>query len=120
MTTKPIAEAMRETIDFCTRALIRIERAEAADTELHNIRAYILNTLEMIEADPAIQAASDAFYREAADYVTELDREILTSPRGEPHVSPTRRDAVEAALDSFRQALMAARPNDRGRSMGLV
>ena len=119
MSTKATAEAMRETVEFCTRALHRIEQAEGADTELHNIRAYILNTLEMIEPDPDIQAAGDAFYEAATDYVTELDRELLIL-RDEPHVSPRRKDAVERALARFADALASARPSERGRGMGLV
>lgn len=120
MSTKPIADAMQETIDFCARALTRIERAEGADTELHNIRAYILNTLEMIETDPDIQAASDAFYGAATEYVTELDRELIVSLDGEPRVSAARREAVEAALARFAESLLGARPNERGRGMGLT
>lgn len=119
MSTKPVAEAMRETVEFCARALTRIEQAEAADVELHNIRAYILNTLEMIEPDPEIRAAGDAFYRAASDYVDELDRELLIS-QGRPHVSDGRREAVERALARFGEALLMARPNERGRGMGLV
>ena len=119
MSTKPVAEAMRETIDFCARALGRIEQAEAADVELHNIRAYILNTLDMIEPDPEIRAAGDAFYRAAADFVDELDRELLISQQ-EPHVSESRREAVERALARFGEALLTARPSERGRGMGLT
>ena len=50
------------TADFIQRALDRIRADDAVEAELHNVRAYLLNILELVDRDPGIEAASDDLY----------------------------------------------------------
>ncbi len=65
MTQKSFAEALEETMSFIERALDRITRNEGAEAELHNVQAYVLNILELVDRDPGIDAAADDLQRAA-------------------------------------------------------
>ena len=57
--TRALYDTLEETLGFVQRALDRIETGDSAEAELHNLRAYLINILELIERDPGIEAASD-------------------------------------------------------------
>ena len=55
--TQSFGADIADTIQFVGRALARVEKGDGAeDREVHNIRAYLVNTLELIERDPGIEA----------------------------------------------------------------
>ena len=60
--TRSLHDALDETIAFIERALGRIRADEGAEAELHNLRAYLVNVLDLVERDPGIEAASDDPY----------------------------------------------------------
>ena len=60
--TRPLHDALEETLGFIQRALDRIQAGEAGEAELHNVRAYLLNILELVDRDPGMEAASDDLY----------------------------------------------------------
>jgi hypothetical protein len=64
------AETIAEALSFIDRALTRIEKGESAEAEAHNIRAYLVNTLELVERDSGIEAAADDLYAVVAAFVT--------------------------------------------------
>ena len=64
-----LAETLSETLSFIERALMRIENGESAEAEAHNIRAYLVNTLELVERDRGIEAAADDLYAVAAAFL---------------------------------------------------
>src|SRR5688572_29855563 len=68
--TQSFAEMLAETLEYVERALGRVEKGDDAETEAHNIRAYLVNTLELIDSDPDIDAAADELYATVATYVT--------------------------------------------------
>jgi hypothetical protein len=74
--TRSLHDALEETLGFIQRALDRIRAGEGAEVELHNVRAYLLNILELVERDPGIEAASDDLYAVAK----ELAATCLTPP----------------------------------------
>ena len=53
--TRPLQDALEETLGFIKRALDHIGAGEGAVAELHNVRAYLLNILELVEPDPGIE-----------------------------------------------------------------
>ena len=61
--TRSLHDAVEETLGFIQRALDRIRAGDNADAELHNVRAYLVNVLELVERDPGIEAASDDLYQ---------------------------------------------------------
>jgi len=64
--TRSLHAALEETLGFIQRALDRFRAGDNADAELHNVRAYLVNVLELVERDPGIEAASDDLYQVAA------------------------------------------------------
>ena len=56
------------TADFIQRVLDRIRADDAVEAELHNVRAYLLNILELVDRDPGIEAASDDLYAVAKEF----------------------------------------------------
>ena len=56
---RSLHDALEETLGFIQRALDRIRAGDNAEAELHNVRAYLVNVLELVERDPGIEAASD-------------------------------------------------------------
>src|SRR5215207_2644681 len=66
--TRSLHDALEETLGFMQRALDRIQAGEAIEAELHNVRAYLLNILELVDRDPGIEAASDDLYAVAKEF----------------------------------------------------
>jgi hypothetical protein len=101
--TRSLQDALEETLGFIERALDRIRAGDGAEAELHNVRAYLLNILELVERDPGIEAAS-AVAKELA----------VGAARG------TRASLVQEAFMRFGDRLTSARPSEQARKMGLV
>jgi hypothetical protein len=60
---RSLHDPLDETLGFIGRALDRIRAGDGAESELHNVRVYLVNILELIERDPGIEAASDDLYQ---------------------------------------------------------
>jgi hypothetical protein len=56
---KSFQDAMNENLQFIRRALHRIAVGEAPETELRNVRVYLMNTLDLIEPDSRITESAD-------------------------------------------------------------
>jgi hypothetical protein len=93
---------------FIARALRRIEAGENLEPELRNLRTSILTCLEGVSPNECLARAADKLYRSAYELAYEQEREILLDE--EPHVSPTRLEAAEAALARFQAVLLNADP----------
>ena len=50
--SRSLHDALDETLGFIGRALDRIRAGDGAESELHNVRVYLVNILELIERDP--------------------------------------------------------------------
>ena len=61
----PLANVLQERITSIEDALLQIEQHTDAETGLHNIEAYLLNLLELIECSPRIAAAADDLLKAA-------------------------------------------------------
>ena len=118
MAEKSFRQALDETFGMIAEAVQRIEAVQNAETELHNLRAYIINALDLVEDDKRLAQGGDELYRAAAEFVGEVEIEIV-SGRSEPHISPERPKALEMALEDFRQVLQSATPSEKARRMGL-
>jgi hypothetical protein len=80
--TQSFDATLQETLEY-ERALTRIKQGEGPETEAHNIRAYLVNTLELTDRDPGIEAAADDLYATATAFV---------AGRREPEDGAERRD----------------------------
>ena len=107
-----LAETIAETLRFIERALARVEKGESAEAEAHNIRAYLVNTLELVERDPGIEAAADDLYAVVA---------ALVMGHQQAEHGPDRRDrrVVREACLGLQDKLAASRPSDKAMAMGL-
>src|SRR3954452_22245408 len=106
--TRPLHDALEETLGFIQRALDRIVAGEDLDAELHNVRAYLVNVLELVERDPGIEAASDDLYAVAKALTDGTDKSTRMA-----------RLLIEAFL-RFQERLALARPSEKARHMGLI
>ena len=105
--TRSLQDALDETIAFIERALGRIRADEGAEAELHNLRAYLVNVLDLVERDPGIEAASDDLYAVAKRLVDGSDKGTRMSR------------LLDEAFLRFRDRLASARPSERAVQMGL-
>ena len=110
--TKTLAEALEETLGFMDRALSKIEQREGAEAEAHNLRAYLLNALDLVERDPGIDAAAD-------DLDVSVSAFVKVRADGRPLRSAQLRMPREA-FNKFRERLVLARPSENARRMGLT
>jgi hypothetical protein len=111
MTQKSLAEALEETVSFIKRAIDRITRNESAEAEFHNVQAYILNVLELVERDPGINAAADDLQNAVRFFVIGL------IDQGD---APRRGRLMREAYLRFHDRLMVARPSEHAQRMGLT
>ena len=77
--TRALHDALEETLGFIQRALDRIQAGDAIEAELHNVRAYLLNILELVERDRGIEAASHDLYAVAKEFSGGPDRRTRMS-----------------------------------------
>ena len=108
MSAKLLCDLIEDNIQFVAHALCRIEAGETPETDLHNLRIFLLEALDLIEPDPRITAAADDLHRLASECVYEQEREVLTEET--PHVRPENVKAAREALLRFREALLQAQP----------
>jgi Asp-tRNA(Asn)/Glu-tRNA(Gln) amidotransferase C subunit len=113
MASKSLAEALDEALGFVERAVAKIERREDAETELHNVRAYILNILDLVERTPGISASADDLYA-AVVAVASAARE------GEVTADPRRGRLLREARERFRDRISRARPSEQAKHLGLT
>jgi hypothetical protein len=102
--TRSLHDALEETLGF----IHRIRAGEGAETELHNVRAYLLSILELVECDPGIEAASDDLYPVAKELA------------GGPDRGPRMSRLLHEAFLRFGDRLASARPSDQAQKMPLV
>src|SRR5215204_349363 len=105
--TRSLHDALEETLGFIQRALDRIQ-AGHAEAELHNLRAYLLNILELVDRDPGIEAASDDLYAVAKQFSVGQDRGARMS------------QLLQEAFLRFGDRVRSARPSEQARGTGLV
>jgi hypothetical protein len=107
-----LPETLAETLSYIERSLTRIENGDGAEAEAHNVRAYLVNTLELVERDPGIEAAADDLYGVVAAFVT--------GHQNAEHGSERRdRRVVREAFLRFQAKLAASRPSEKATAMGL-
>jgi hypothetical protein len=106
--TRSLHDALEETLGYIQRALDRMAAGEGVEAELHNVRAYLLNILELVESDPGIEAASDDLYAVAKELAAGADRGTRMSR------------LVHEAFLRFGDRLASARPSAQARGLGLA
>jgi hypothetical protein len=106
-----LAETIAETLSFIDRALTRIENGESAEAEAHDIRAYLVMTLELLDRDPGIEAAADDLHAVVAAFVTGHQR---------AEHGPERRDrrVLREAFLRLQAKLATGQPSDNARTRG--
>src|SRR5215212_9478486 len=72
--TRSLQHAVDEALSFIEQALEHIRAGEGRELELQNLRAYLLNILELVERDPGIEAATDDLYAATKELVLGGDR----------------------------------------------
>jgi hypothetical protein len=108
-----LAEALEEALGFLERAVAKIERQEDAQIELHNVRAYILNILDLVERTPGIAAAADDLYAAAV---------AVTSAADKPGESVELRQLrlLREARQRFEERISRASPSEQAKHLGLA
>jgi hypothetical protein len=114
MASKSLAAAIEEALRFIERAVAKIERREDAETELHNVRAYILNILDLVERTPGIAASADDLYAAVVAVASAAGRD------GEVTTDPRRVRLLREARERFRDRISRARPSEQAKHLGLT
>src|SRR5215213_11837557 len=96
---------LEERIASMEDALTQLEQQDHAQTGLHNLQAYLLNLLELIERDAGITAAADDLLSTATAFI-----------KGD---HPARARLLREAFRRFRDRLPSARLSEHGRMTGL-
>src|SRR5215216_286445 len=99
--TRSLHEVLDETLAFVERALDRIRAGEGAEAELHNVRAYLVNVLDLVDREPGTEAASDDLYEVAAVLAGGTDKGTRMAR------------LLNEAFLRFRERLALARPSER-------
>src|SRR4051794_3157225 len=102
---KPLAAMLEERSASIEDALIQLEQRDDAQTGLHNLQAYLLNLLELIERNAGVTAAVDDLLSTATAFV-EGDH-------------PARARLLGEAFRRLQDRLPSARLSEHGRMMGL-
>jgi hypothetical protein len=69
-----IQDALGVTLASMERDLDRIRTGVGSELELQNVRAYLLNILDLLERNPGIEAASDDLYAAAKELALGADK----------------------------------------------
>ena len=104
---RSLHNALDETLACIERAIERICAGDGAEPELRNVRAYLVNLLELVERDPGIEAASNDLYQVAAVLVEGTDK------------SPRMSRLLSEAFLRLRDRLAMTRPSERAMQIGL-
>lgn len=107
---KSFAEALAETCEFVDRAIARIAAGEGALIEVHNVRTYLINLLELVERDPGLDAAADDLHATILACVSAVEVGSLDA---------RRRRLLDEAAARLRARLSLAKPNEAARRLGL-
>ena len=89
------------------------------DLDLRNLRAVLINLLEIVEHDPAIDEAVDRLSEAASAYLEEVDRAAVMQTKADDRAVARRLNAVEMAFAGLRTALARAKPSAKSRTQGL-
>ena len=109
MPDKSLRSAIQDVLGFIRHALASIERREAVEAELHNLRAYSLNVLELVEPDPEIESAADELYTTAYS-------SVAAHHSAGNAIGPL--PSLNSALRRFEKALLTAKAKRCGTSSG--
>jgi hypothetical protein len=104
---RSLHDALEETLGLIQRALDRIRAGDNAAAELQNVRAYLVNVLDLVERDPGVQAASDDLYQVATVLAGGSDRGTRMSR------------LLDESFLRLRDRLTLAKPSERAVQMGL-
>ena len=102
MVDRSFSSAVEEALGVIERSLDNIRTGKGVESELHTVRACLLEVLDLVERDPGIEAASDDLYSVARNVACGPDRGLRMC-----------RLLSEAFL-RFRARLDTARPSGSG------
>ena len=74
MADRSFSSAVEEALGVIERALDNIRTGKGVESELHTVRACLLEVLDLVERDPGIEAASDDLYSVARNVACGPDR----------------------------------------------
>jgi hypothetical protein len=89
------------------------------ELDLRNLRAVLINLLEIIEPDPGIDEAVDRLSEAASAYLEEVERAAVMQTEAGDRAVARRLNAVEMAFAALRTALARAKPSAHGQTQGL-
>ncbi len=103
--------ALESSLGLVNEWLGRIVAGNAPDLDLRNLRATLMNVLDLVEEDDQINRASDAVYAAAVAFREEVARAAASQTKAADRALGKREQAMEAALAALRRALQTAQPS---------
>jgi hypothetical protein len=115
-----LAAPLEGALDVVHEWLVKVAGGENAELDLRNLRAVLLNLLEMVEADSSISAAVDEVFEAALAYQGEFAHAAKTGTDAAYHFLLLSAARMERSLAALRTVLRNAHPSASGRSPGVL
>jgi hypothetical protein len=116
-----LSPALETPLAVARQWLDKITAASTNPTlDLRNLRAVLINLLDIIERDAAIDEAVDRVSEAAAAYLEEVERAAAMQTESGDRAVARRLNAVEMAFAGLRTALARAKPSAHGREQGVL
>ena len=98
-----LVTSLARNVQAIHHAMARIARSDGDDADLHNVRVYVLRSLDLVDPSPAAQAAGDEVCRAAAGLAGDGGEFQASVAQG---VYPALLEAAGAAVERFREAVL--------------
>ena len=115
-----IPAALEGSLALVNEWLVKIAGGENPELDLRNLRAVLLNVLEMVDADSRITAAVDEVFEAALAYQGEFAHAAKAGTETGYRFLLLGAARMERSLSALRTVLRSANPSASGRNRGVL
>jgi hypothetical protein len=119
-TDRRLPEALESDLAVINEWLIKIARGEDPEVDLRNLRAVLLDLLQMAERDSSLTAAVDEVFEAALAYQGEFAHARKAGTEGAYDFLLLGAARMERSLEALRAALRYAKPSASARLRGAL
>src|SRR5215211_2462344 len=118
--TGRLPEALESRVALVHDWLVKIARGENPEVDLRNLRAVLLDLLDLAERDSRITAAVDEVFEAALAYQGEFSHAAKAGTDGAYHFLLMNAARMERSLAPLRSVLRNANPSASRRRPGVL
>jgi hypothetical protein len=116
----PLPPQLERELGLVHQWLVKIARGENPELDLRNLRAVLLNVLEMVKADSSITEAVDKVFEAALAYQGEFAHAAKAGTEMAYHFLLLSAARMERSLAALRSVLRNANPSASRRNFGVL